>query len=304
MATSNITKKRRKQYNSDDVFILFIYIIILIIMIIIIYPLYFITIASFSDPGAVANGEVILLPKRINFEGYKYIFGYKRIWNGYKNTILYTTVGVIINLVVLLPCAYALSRKDLVGRGPLMIFFVITMYFTGGIVTKFILLTNLNIMDTMWALILPRALNVFNLIVARTFFASTVPDELLDSSRIDGATNTQFFFQCVLPLSKAIVAIMLLRHAIFYWNDYFDAYMFIFTSSKNTLQLTLQQILISNQMIDLESMEQLDAAMDRAALAALIKYCIIFVSAAPMLILYPFLQKYFVQGMLIGAVKG
>jgi putative aldouronate transport system permease protein len=178
------------------------------------------------------------------------------------------------------------------------------MYFTGGIVTKFVLISKLGIMDSMWALILPRAVNVFNLIIARTFFMSTVPDELLDSSRIDGATNTQFFIQCVLPLSKAIIAIMLLRHAIFYWNDYFDGYMFIYTTSKNTLQLTLQQILIANQVIDMESMEQLDAAMDRAALAALIKYCIIFVSAAPMLILYPFLQKYFVQGMLIGAVKG
>jgi putative aldouronate transport system permease protein len=282
----------------------FIYLIIIIVLLIIVYPLYFVTIASFSDPGAVANGEAILFPKNLNFEGYKYIFEYKLIWQGYKNTIIYTTVGVIINLVVLMPCAYALSRKDLVFRGPFMMFFVITMYFTGGIVTKFVLISKLGIMDSMWALILPRAVNVFNLIIARTFFMSTVPDELLDSSRIDGATNTQFFIQCVLPLSKAIIAIMLLRHAIFYWNDYFDGYMFIYTTSKNTLQLTLQQILIANQVIDMESMEQLDAAMDRAALAALIKYCIIFVSAAPMLILYPFLQKYFVQGMLIGAVKG
>ena len=304
MTSSIAAKKVKRKYNSDDVFMFFVYLIIAIVLLIIIYPLYFVAIASISDPGAIANGEVILLPSKLNLEGYKYIFEYKLIWQGYKNSITYTAVGVAINLAVLLPCAYALSRKDMVFRGPLMFFFVITMYFTGGIVTKFILISKLGIMDSMWALILPRALDVFNLIVARTFFLMTVPEELLDSSRIDGATNTQFFLRCVLPLSKAIIAIMLLRHAIFYWNDYFDAYMFIYTSSKNTLQLTLQQILISNQAIEIESMDQMDAAMNRAELAALIKYCIIFVSAAPMLILYPFLQKYFVQGMLIGAVKG
>lgn len=300
-----VTNKRSRIYiNSDYVFMFFVYFILVLALLVILYPLYFTIIASISDPTSVTLGEVLLLPHNITFGGYQRIFNYSPIWRGYFNTILYTVVGTTINMVVLLPAAYALSRKDLIARRWIMLYFVFIMYFTGGIVTKFLLVSGLGLLDSIWAIVLPPAVNVFNLIIARTFFMSSIPDELLDSSRIDGATNTQFFFQCVLPLSKAIIAIMILRHAIFFWNDYFNPYIFLFDKKKYPLQLVLREILMLDQFAEAESPEDQAYILQMMKLGQMIKYCVIFVSAAPMLILYPFLQKYFVQGMLIGSVKG
>ena len=302
--TNQVIKRKTNKADADKVFMFFVHLILILIIIVIIYPLYFTIIASISDPVDVTMGNVVFFPKNLNFSGYEKLLSYKPIWRGYAYTILYTTLGTLINLLVLIPAAYALSRKDLVGRHWIMLYFVFVMYFTGGIVTNYILITKLNLINKIWSIVLPGALNCFNLIIARTFYQSSVPDELLDASRIDGATNTQFFARCVLPISKAIIAVMVLRHAIVHWNSYFQAYLYLRDMQKWPLQLVLRNILLLDKYAEYSTAAEQESYEYMMKLGQMIKYCIIFVSSAPMLALYPFVQKYFVKGMLIGSVKG
>ena len=287
---------------ADQVFDILNYVILTLCLLIVAYPLYFIVIASVSDPTAVYAGKVILWPSRFTLEGYQRILDYESFFTGYRNTVIYTVVGTAINVLITIPGAYALSRKDLVGRNIIMMGVTFTMIFSGGLIPTYLLVISLNLYNTMWALILPVAVSAWNLIVARTFFQETIPDELLEAATLDGAGNTQFFLRVVLPLSKSIIAVMILFYAVNHWNSYFNALIYLKSADKYPLQLVLRNILFENSLGDM--VEDASTLALQQRLGDLIKYGIIIASSLPLLILYPFLQRFFIQGVMIGAVKG
>ena len=287
---------------ADQVFDAVNYVILTICLLVVAYPLYFIVIASVSDPTAVYAGRVVLWPASFTLEGYRRILDYASFFTGYRNTILYTLVGTAVNVAITIPGAYALSRKDLVGRNFLMMGITFTMIFSGGLIPTYLLVIQLNLYNTMWALILPVAVSSWNFIVARTFFQQTIPDELLEAATLDGAGNTQFFLRIVLPLSKSIIAVMVLFYAVNHWNSYFNALIYLKSAEKYPLQLVLRNILFENSLGDM--VEDASTLALQQRLGDLIKYGIIIASSLPLLILYPFLQRYFIQGVMIGAVKG
>lgn len=287
---------------ADRVFDILNYVILTLCLLIVAYPLYFIVIASVSDPTAVYAGKVILWPSRFTLEGYQRILDYESFFTGYRNTVIYTVVGTAINVLITIPGAYALSRKDLVGRNIIMMGVTFTMIFSGGLIPTYLLVISLNLYNTMWALILPVAVSAWNLIVARTFFQETIPDELLEAATLDGAGNTQFFLRVVLPLSKSIIAVMILFYAVNHWNSYFNALIYLKSADKYPLQLVLRNILFENSLGDM--VEDASTLALQQRLGDLIKYGIIIASSLPLLILYPFLQRFFIQGVMIGAVKG
>lgn len=292
-----------KQGRQDKIFDVINYSGMILILLIILYPLYFIVIASFSNPNAVAGGDVWFWPVGFNLEGYKEIFSYREIWIGYANSIYYTLVGTAVNLVLIIPAAFALSRKELIGKKPILGLFALTMFFGGGLIPTYLLVDALNLKNTMWALTLPGAVGVYNLIVARSFFQQSIPEELFESAALDGCGYFAYFFKIAIPISKPIIAVMFLIHAVGHWNSYFSALIYIVDRDLYPLQVVLREILIQNQ-----SMQQ--GILDTAAvekqrqMAELIKYGTIIVSSLPVLILYPFIQKYFVKGILLGSVKG
>lgn len=277
------------------------YIILTIALLLVSYPLYFIVIASISDPSAVYAGKVVLFPQGFTLDGYKRILEYESFFTGYRNTILYTLVGTAVNVVITIPGAYALSRKDLVGRNVIMMGITFTMIFSGGLIPSYLLVLDLNLYNTMWALILPVAVSAWNLIVARTFFQQSIPDELLEAARLDGSDNFRFFFSIVLPLSKSIIVVMILFYAVSHWNSYFNAMIYLKDVDKQPLQLILRSILFENSLGDMVEDAATLAAQQK--LGDLIKYGVIIASSLPLMILYPFLQRYFIQGVMIGAVK-
>ena len=287
---------------ADQVFDAVNYVILTLCLLVVAYPLYFIVIASVSDPTAVYAGRVVLWPASFTLEGYRRILDYASFFTGYRNTILYTLVGTVVNVAITIPGAYALSRKDLVGRNIMMMGITFTMIFSGGLIPTYLLVIQLNLYNTMWALILPAAVSSWNFIVARTFFQQTIPDELLEAATLDGAGNTQFFLRIVLPLSKSIIAVMVLFYAVNHWNSYFNALIYLKSAEKYPLQLVLRNILFENSLGDM--VEDASTLALQQRLGDLIKYGIIIASSLPLLILYPFLQRYFIQGVMIGAVKG
>lgn len=270
----------------------------------VVYPLYFIVIASISDPNAVYEGKVWLFPSGVTFEGYERIFADSRIWNGLGNTLVYTVLGSAISVTTILFGAYALSRKDMPGRKFLMLLFVITMFFDGGLITKYLVVRDLGMLDTVWAVVLPGAVGVWNLIIARSFFEHTIPGELREAAQMDGANDFTFFFKMVLPLSKPLIMLMIMVHVVAHWNSFFDALIFLNDDTKYPLQLVLRNILIQSDVSsagttggDIESY----AAAQR--IAELTKYAMIVVSSLPLMIALPFMQKHFTKGTMIGAVK-
>ena len=287
---------------ADRIFDILNYVFLTLCLLIVAYPLYFIVIASVSDPTAVYAGKVILWPARFTLEGYQRILDYESFFTGYRNTVIYTVVGTAVNVLITIPGAYALSRKDLVGRNFFMMGVTFTMIFSGGLIPTYLLVISLNLYNTMWALILPVAVSAWNLIVARTFFQQTIPDELLEAATLDGAGNTQFFLRVVLPLSKSIIAVMVLFYAVNHWNSYFNALIYLKSAEKYPLQLALRNILFENSLGDM--VEDASTLALQQRLGDLIKYGIIIASSLPLLILYPFLQRFFIQGVMIGAVKG
>ena len=287
---------------ADRIFDILNYVFLTLCLLIVAYPLYFIVIASVSDPTAVYAGKVILWPARFTLEGYQRILDYESCFTGYRNTVIYTVVGTTVNVLITIPGAYALSRKDLVGRNFFMMGVTFTMIFSGGLIPTYLLVISLNLYNTMWALILPVAVSAWNLIVARTFFQQTIPDELLEAATLDGAGNTQFFLRVVLPLSKSIIAVMVLFYAVNHWNSYFNALIYLKSAEKYPLQLVLRNILFENSLGDM--VEDASTLALQQRLGDLIKYGIIIASSLPLLILYPFLQRFFIQGVMIGAVKG
>ncbi|WP_449600201.1 carbohydrate ABC transporter permease [Paenibacillus sp. Marseille-Q9583] len=292
----------------DRIFLICIYTYVAIALLLVAYPILYIISASISDPKMVASGEMWLFPKGITFKGYEIVFQNSKIWTGYRNTILYTLLGTTINLVVTMPAAYALSRKDFVGRGFFMGMFMVTMFIGGGLVPTYMLVKGLGMVNTMWALVIPGAASIWNIIVSRTFFANSIPAELQDAAQIDGATNIRLFLRIVLPLSMPIIAVMALFYGVGHWNSYFGAMIYLNDDAKYPLQLVLRQILVLQEMqsqvggiIDATAAA---AQNNKAEIASLVKYGVIIVSTLPIIAVYPFLQRYFVQGVMIGSVKG
>lgn len=286
----------------DKVFDVVNTLLLVVIFIIILYPLYYIVIASFSDPDLVLTGRIFLLPKGFQLESYKKVFGNGEIMDGYLHTIMYAAVGTCINLAITLAAGYALSRPDLRGRKGFTLFFVFTMFFGGGTVPTYMLVRNLHLLNTFWAMVIPNAMSVWNLILCRNFFESNIPKELLEVSQIDGCRNDYFFYKIVLPLSKALIAVMVLFYAVGHWNSYMQPLLYLSDRSKYPLQLVLKNILISSQPD-----ASLAGMTDRAEMykqTEMLKYALVVVSSVPMIVLYPFVQKYFVQGVMVGSVKG
>jgi putative aldouronate transport system permease protein len=297
-----------KESNRDKGFLVLNYIFVLLAFLVVFYPLVYMVSASISNPKLVGSGEMWLWPMDITFDGYKRVFENSNIWIGYGNTILYTFVGTAINLAVTLPAAYALSRKDFMGRNFFMGLFMVTMFFGGGLVPTYLLIKELHMINTIWAIVLPSAASIWNIIVARTFFQSTLPTEVQEAAQIDGCTNLRLFTKIVLPLSMPIIAVMALFYGVGHWNSYFSALIYLNDAAKYPLQLVLRQILVLQ-----ETAAQGGGAMDsasasalnsKAEIAALVKYAVIIVATVPVIAIYPFLQRYFVQGVMIGSVKG
>ncbi len=278
------------------------YIVLTLVLLVVAYPLYFIVIASVSDPVAVYAGKVVLWPQSFTLEGYQRILKYQTFFTGYGNTLLYTGVGTLVNMLITVPAAYSLSRKDLAGRNFFMLMITFTMIFNGGLIPTYLLVLQLGLYNTLWALVLPVAVSSWNLIVGRTFFQQSIPEELLEAAFLDGCSNARFFVSIVLPLSKSILAVLTLFYAVSHWNSYFNALIYLKTATKYPLQLVLRNILFENSMGDMVEDASTLAAQQR--LGDLIKYGVIIASSLPLLVLYPFLQRYFIQGVMIGAVKG
>ncbi|WP_307203475.1 carbohydrate ABC transporter permease [Paenibacillus harenae] len=276
----------------------------LFVFLIVAYPLYFVIIASVSDSTLVATGKVTIFPKGFSLFGYNEIMGDSRVWTGYKNTILYTTLGTLVNLVFTLPAAYVLSRKEFRARRVLMLLFVITMFFSGGLIPTYLLMKGLHMTNTMWVFIFPFCVNVYNLIITRTFFESSIPKELYEAAAIDGCSHFGFFMKVALPLSKAVISVIGLYYLVAHWNDFFTALIYVRSNTLQPLQIVLRDILLSNQVFSGGAGAGGAAGGYAQKYADQIKYGVIIVSTLPILFVYPFIQKYFEQGVMIGSVKG
>lgn len=300
----------KKIVNSDKFIDIVIMVCLILVLIVELYPMLFVLSASVSDPGAVSAGKLILMPIGFSLDGYARIMEYKDIWIGYGNTIFYTLLGTMLNLVVTIPCAYAFSRKELIGRKKLMLLFVITMYISGGLIPSYLNVKSFGLLNTRIWIVLSGAISVYNMIVARTFFETSIPYELTEAAKIDGCSDMGILTKIVLPLSKSIMAVLLLYYGVGRWNEYFNAMVYLEDRNKFPLQLFLKQILIQGRFAQ-EAMtsdnitpEQFELLSQMAKEADMQKYCVIVVSTVPMLIIYPRLQKFFEKGVMIGSIKG
>lgn len=280
--------KRQVTWN-DLIFNIILYGMSIIILLIVIYPLYFIVIASFSNPTEVANGKVWFVPSQFTVDGYKEIMRHSELWTGYRNTIVYTVLGTVTGLAVNIPAAYALSRRDLVGRKLITFFFIFTMFFNGGLIPTYFTIRDFGLYDTFWVMVLPFSVVVYHIIIARTFFDSSLPQGILDAAQIDGCGNLRFFFQIALPLSKAVLAVIALYTAVSQWNAYFNALVYIRNEDLKPLQLVIRNILITNQAM--AGTGDGLAAQEARRLSELMKYAVIIISTVPIMCVYPFVQK-------------
>ncbi len=301
---------RIKKTRADRMFDFCNVFIMLVLIIIMAYPLYFIVIASLSDPYKVINGKVYLWPADFTLDSYINVFRESSIWKGYYNTIRYTFWGTLFNLALTIPAAYILSKKKLAGRKFLSFYFLIPMYFSGGLVPTYLLVNNIGLMNKPYTLIFLGGISIYNLIVTRIFFRTSIPEELYESASMDGASHFRVFFQIAMPLAKPIIAVMALYYAVAHWNSYFNALIYISNDAYQPLQIVLRNILINNQMLlvgmdtSALSADEALAAARRQYMAQGMKYALIFVSSAPLLVAYPFVQKHFVKGVMIGSLKG
>lgn len=294
---------------SDNAFDMVNAIIMAVVTVILIFPLYFTIIASLSNPYAVYNGQVVIWVKNFTLEAYANVLENDEIWMGYFNSILNTAIVVGYSLVITIPAAYVMARRVFRGKSLLMVFYVITMYFGGGLIPSYLLIKQLGMIDTRWALIIPAGFSVYNMIIGRTFYHNNIPEELFEAAKIDGCGQFGMFFRIAVPLSGAIIAVIALYNAVGHWNAYFSALLYIDKQSLFPLQYVLRNILIENEQMEVISIDSMDAgfaesALRRRMMAEGMKYSLIFIASAPMLIIYPFVQKYFVKGVMIGALKG
>lgn len=293
----------KNQSYRDKVFYIIILIILSLFFLAVLYPCIFVVSASFSSGTAVQAGKVVLWPVDVSLEGYRTVLNTPDVWTGYANSIFYTVVGTLINVCMTMVAAYCLSRSDLPGGNGLMLLFTFTMFFSGGLIPTYIVIRQLGMINTRWVLLLPGAIGVYNLIVARTFIRNSIPLELLEASQIDGCSDIKYFLRVVLPLSKAIVAVMVLFYGVGHWNAYFSAMIYLHRKELYPLTLFLRQILMSSQ-IDPGTVQDPEMQQRLQEMVGVIKYALIMVSMIPVLIVYPFVQRYFVTGVMIGSVKG
>ena len=301
--TKTMNHHNRVQYSrSDKIFYVVAYTVVILLTLVVLLPMLFVVSASFSSGSAVTAGKVWLFPVNPTLYNYEAVLRYKNVWIGYRNTIFYTSAGTLINIIVTMLCAYPLARKNLKFRGLFTAIFTFTMIFSGGMIPGYINIRDLGIMNTVWAMLLPGAMSVYNMIITRTFIQSTIPDELLEASKLDGCNDTQFFFRVVLPLSKAVLAVIGIYYAVGHWNNYFSAFLYLTNQKLYPLQIFLRSILLQNNF-DADLMDE-DMLAQIQNLQEVLKYSIIVVSTAPLMFIYPFVQKYFVKGVMIGSVKG
>lgn len=294
--------KERTSNIPDKIFGASVIILSILIFIIVAYPLWFIVIASISNSNLVNLGQVTFLPKDIRFYGYQQILEDSRIWKGYANTILYVVAGTALNMIVTMPAAYALSRRNFKARNAVMLYFVFTMFFSGGLVPLYMTVSSLHLISTKTILIIFIAVNTYNLIIARTFIQNSIPEDLYEAAVLDGCSHFTYFIKVVLPLSKAVNSVLILYYAVYHWNDYFNALIFNSKSENAPLQIVLREILLLNQAFA-SGNGGVQGGYGQSS-ADQVKYAVIIVSTIPILCVYPFIQKYFEKGVMIGAVKG
>ncbi len=290
------------QSAGDKAFDIVNHTILILVALAVFYPLYFIVIASFSDPAAVASGNVSFWPKGFNLDGYVKVFENQKIWLGYRNSIFYTVIGTAVNLALTIMAAYGLSKKGLPGQGILMGLITFTMLFSGGLIPTYLLVDKLGINNSMWALVLPGAVSVYNLIIARSYMAENISGELEEAARLDGCSDFNLFFRIALPLSKPIIGVVVLMYAVGHWNEYFNALIYLRDQALYPLQVILRDLLIQTEQA--ANMGGDASVMEMQRVADMLKYGVIVVSSLPVLCMYPFIQKYFAQGMMIGSLKG
>jgi len=298
-----IKKSLMKEAYSDRIFLIIVHTILVLILIVTLYPLYFVLIASFSDPNAINRGEVILLPKGFTLEGYGYLLLDASIPRGYLNTIIITAIGTFIGVMLTLTAAFALANRRLIGKRFITGFFAFTMFFNGGMIPTYLLIMNLNLLDTLWALILPGVVGAWNIFLVRTFFISNIPEELYEAATIDGASVTYYFYRIVLPLSSAIISVMVLFYAVGYWNLFFPALLYLRDATLYPLQMVLRNIILVSEVMSISELDAETVAF-RQRVVEMLKYSSMIVASVPLLITYPFLQKYFARGIMVGSIKG
>lgn len=302
----NISRKKPKGSYQDKIFDVVNVLIMILLFVVFTWPLWFVLIASISNPTEVWLGNVLLLPKKITMIAYKTMVEYKSLWTGYANTIFYTIVGTAINLFMTVCCAYPLSRKDFMPRKVLSYLIMFTMYFTGGMIPSYLVVSELGILNTRWAMILPGAISVYNMLVMKSYFVNSIPGELQEAAFLDGANSAQYLLKIVLPLSKPVLAVVGLYYGVHHWNDFQTALLYIYDDALLPLQSFLRNILTTSQLLAEGAVGGSDAALVEAQsqLAQTLKYAVIIISSVPMLCVYPFIQKFFVKGVMVGSVKG
>lgn len=293
----------KKVYGSEKIFNMAVNLILLLFGLIALYPLIFVVSASVSDPTAVNSGRVTLLPVGFNLKGYQAILKSKWIITGYRNSLFYTVSGTVLNVTVTLMAGYALSRRDLYGRRLITLFMMFTMWFSGGIITTYLVVNKIGLYNKWYTLILIGLVSVYNVIITRSFISGSIPMELQEAARIDGCNDFQIFARLIIPLSKPVTAILCLYYGLGHWNSYFNALIYLKDKNMQPLQIFLREILVQNETIHMSS-DALDSLIERALMAQTMKYSLIVVASLPMLMIYPFLQKFFVKGVMIGSVKG
>ena len=289
--------------NGDKLFMGVVYAFLTLILIVILYPLIYVVSASFSSASAVAAGKVYLLPVEPTLLGYEAVFQNAKIVSGFLNSIFYLVAGTALNVAMTMLAAYPLSRKEFHGRKIISGIFVFTMYFSGGLVPTYLLVKNLHLLDTRAAVIVPVAMSVWNVIIARTYLQSTIPDELFEAAELDGCSVIGFLFRIVLPLSAPILAVLTLYYGVGNWNSYFNAMIYLKSQNLYPLQLVLREILMLGK-VDMTMITDVEALQRMQGLSSLLKYAVIVVASVPMMAIYPFVQKHFVKGIMIGSLKG
>ena len=295
---------KKKKITQDKVVYFINYVLLALLLVIVLYPIIYIISCSFSSGSALMAGRVRLLPVEFTFDSYKAVFKYQSIWSGYKNSVIYTIVGTLISIVFTLFAAYPLSRDDFRGQKLFTGLFLFTMMISGGLIPTYLLVRNLKLIDTMWAIVLPGAVSAYNMIVARTFFKQTIPKELMEAAEMDGCSDFKFFSRIVIPLSTPIVAVLCLWVAVSLWNSYFNPMIYINSEDKYPLQLVLRRILLMSQVNLNSSSVDPQVIAKNQYLSEMLKYGTIIISTLPLMVIYPFVQKYFVKGVMIGSVKG
>jgi putative aldouronate transport system permease protein len=302
VARSHGKKMFARETKSDIALLITLYTLLTLLLLIVLYPIIYVISSSFSSPNAVNAGKVVLLPVEFTTMGYDLILQFKPLWMGFMNSAIYAVGSGLFSTTLTLLAAYPLSRKDFVGRHAIMIFLAFTMFFGGGLIPFYLLLSKLHLIDTRWVMIIPGAVSVFNVIIAKTFLQANIPDELYDAASIDGCSHSRFFWSVVLPLSKPLIAILFLFAAVWAWNSYFNALVFLRSQELMPIQIVLRNILIQNQRFGSYGLVSFE--MQKLKMNDLLKFGMIVIGSLPLMIAYPFVQKYFVKGVLIGSIKG